>query len=190
MFPNRSGDDDPEVITIIGRKEKAEAAKNHLEKLIKDLVSSLSWYVLIRMFVRLAREREREREREGGGRWDLVMVVRRTCLIRLWRPFPTFPLLLLIHAGQHCWRCDHRQPQVPSPLHPAKGAGTYSSRSHTKGLIQNYQLLVLQGLGGLTWFWYFDAILNIRYRNLCAPPPSKYVRVNHTCICAYAHVCI
>ena len=38
MFPNRSGDDDPEVVTIIGRKEKVYAAKNHLEKLIKDLV--------------------------------------------------------------------------------------------------------------------------------------------------------
>ena len=38
MFPNRSSDDDPEVVTIIGRKEKAEAAKNHLEKLIKELV--------------------------------------------------------------------------------------------------------------------------------------------------------
>ena len=46
MFPNRSSDDDPEVVTIIGRKEKAEAAKNHLEKLIKDLVR-LSVYVYI-----------------------------------------------------------------------------------------------------------------------------------------------
>ena len=51
MFPQRSGDDDPEVVTIIGRKEKVEAAKNHLEKLIKDLV----------------REREREREWEWEG---------------------------------------------------------------------------------------------------------------------------
>ena len=50
MFPQRSGDDDPEVVTIIGRKEKVEGAKSHLEKLIKELVSDV----------------ERERERGGG----------------------------------------------------------------------------------------------------------------------------
>ena len=39
IFPQKSTDDDAEVITIIGRKEKAEAARDHLKKLIKDLVS-------------------------------------------------------------------------------------------------------------------------------------------------------
>ena len=39
IFPQKSTDDDAEVITIIGRKEKAEAARDHLRKLIKDLVS-------------------------------------------------------------------------------------------------------------------------------------------------------
>ena len=39
IFPQKSTDDDAEVITIIGRKEKAEAAKDHLRDLIKDLVS-------------------------------------------------------------------------------------------------------------------------------------------------------
>ena len=91
MFPNRSGDDDPEVVTIIGRKEKAEAAKNHLQKLIKDLVR-LSLYEY-----GLSREREGEGGREGGReRWrvreggreieikregerDLVMVVSHIC---------------------------------------------------------------------------------------------------------------
>jgi hypothetical protein len=50
MFPNRSSDDDPEVITIIGRKEKADAAKSHLEKLIKDLVR-LSVYICVCCFI-------------------------------------------------------------------------------------------------------------------------------------------
>ena len=39
IFPQKSTDDDAEVITIIGRKEKAEAARDHLKGLIKDLVS-------------------------------------------------------------------------------------------------------------------------------------------------------
>lgn len=39
MFPHKSSEDDSEVVTIIGRKEKAEAAKQHLLKLIKELVS-------------------------------------------------------------------------------------------------------------------------------------------------------
>ena len=39
IFPQKSTDDDAEVITVIGRKEKAEAARDHLKKLIKDLVS-------------------------------------------------------------------------------------------------------------------------------------------------------
>ena len=39
IFPHKSSDDDSEMVMIIGRKEKAEAAKEHLEKLIKDLVS-------------------------------------------------------------------------------------------------------------------------------------------------------
>ena len=39
IFPQKSTDDDAEVITIIGRKEKAEAARDHLKELIKDLVS-------------------------------------------------------------------------------------------------------------------------------------------------------
>ena len=38
IFPQRSSDDDAETITIIGKKEKAEAAKDHLQKLIKELV--------------------------------------------------------------------------------------------------------------------------------------------------------
>lgn len=39
IFPHKSSDDDAESVIIIGRKEKAEAAKEHLLKLIKDLVS-------------------------------------------------------------------------------------------------------------------------------------------------------
>lgn len=39
IFPQKGSDDDTEVITIIGRKENADAAKAHLLKLIKDLVS-------------------------------------------------------------------------------------------------------------------------------------------------------
>ena len=38
MFPQKSTEEDSEVVTIIGRKEKAEAAKDHLLKLIQDLV--------------------------------------------------------------------------------------------------------------------------------------------------------
>ena len=38
IFPQKSSDDDAELVTIIGRKEKADAAKEHLLKLIKDLV--------------------------------------------------------------------------------------------------------------------------------------------------------
>ena len=40
MFPQKSSDEEPELVTIIGTKEKAEAARQHLQKLIKDLVSS------------------------------------------------------------------------------------------------------------------------------------------------------
>ena len=47
MFPSRSGDDDPEVVTIIGRKEKVEGAKNHLEKLIKELVRLVCVHVCV-----------------------------------------------------------------------------------------------------------------------------------------------
>lgn len=39
IFPQKSSEEDAELVTIIGRKEKADAAKAHLEKLIKDLVS-------------------------------------------------------------------------------------------------------------------------------------------------------
>lgn len=38
IFPQKSSDDDSETVMIIGTKEKAMAAKEHLEKLIKDLV--------------------------------------------------------------------------------------------------------------------------------------------------------
>lgn len=38
MFPQRNSDDDAETITIIGKKEKADAAKEHLLKLVKELV--------------------------------------------------------------------------------------------------------------------------------------------------------
>ena len=38
IFPQKSSDDETDTVTIIGPKEKAEAAKGHLEKLIKDLV--------------------------------------------------------------------------------------------------------------------------------------------------------
>ena len=37
MFPTKTSGDDSEVITIIGRKEKVEAAKKHMEEMIKDL---------------------------------------------------------------------------------------------------------------------------------------------------------
>jgi dihydroxyacetone kinase-like predicted kinase len=37
IFPQRDSDDDAETITIIGKKEKTEAAKEHLQKLIKEL---------------------------------------------------------------------------------------------------------------------------------------------------------
>jgi predicted PilT family ATPase len=37
IFPQRNSDDDAETITIMGKKEKAEAAKDHLQKLIKEL---------------------------------------------------------------------------------------------------------------------------------------------------------
>ncbi len=39
MFPQKSSEEDCDVVTIIGRKEKAEAAKEHLLQLIQDLVS-------------------------------------------------------------------------------------------------------------------------------------------------------
>ena len=39
IFPQKSTDDDAELVLIIGRKEKAEAAKTHLQQLIQDLVS-------------------------------------------------------------------------------------------------------------------------------------------------------
>ncbi len=38
LFPQKSSEEDSEMVMIIGRKEKAEAAKAHLEKLIKELV--------------------------------------------------------------------------------------------------------------------------------------------------------
>ena len=38
IFPQKSGEEDVELVLIIGRKEKVEAAKAHLEKLIKELV--------------------------------------------------------------------------------------------------------------------------------------------------------
>ncbi len=38
MFPQKSSEEDCDVVTIIGRKEKAEAAKEHLLQLIQDLV--------------------------------------------------------------------------------------------------------------------------------------------------------
>ena len=41
LFPQKSSDDDKEVVMIIGRQEKAEAAKEHLQKLIRDLVSNV-----------------------------------------------------------------------------------------------------------------------------------------------------
>ena len=41
IFPQKSSDDEAEVVMIIGRKEKAEAAKKHLESLIKELVITL-----------------------------------------------------------------------------------------------------------------------------------------------------
>ncbi|CAI8009636.1 Vigilin [Geodia barretti] len=37
IFPQRNSDDDAETITIMGKKEKAEAVKDHLQKLIKEL---------------------------------------------------------------------------------------------------------------------------------------------------------
>ena len=37
MFPTKTNGDDSEIITIIGRKEKVEAAKKHMEEMIKDL---------------------------------------------------------------------------------------------------------------------------------------------------------
>ena len=37
MFPTKTSGDDSEVITITGRKEKVEAAKKHLEGMIRDL---------------------------------------------------------------------------------------------------------------------------------------------------------
>lgn len=44
MFPQKSSEDDSDTVTIIGRKEKAEAVKEHLLKLIQDLVSSICRY--------------------------------------------------------------------------------------------------------------------------------------------------
>ena len=38
FFPQKGSDDDPETITVIGKKENAEAARDHILKLIKDLV--------------------------------------------------------------------------------------------------------------------------------------------------------
>ena len=46
IFPQKSSDDDAEAITIIGKKEQVEAARDHLRKLIKDLVSSKHVLVL------------------------------------------------------------------------------------------------------------------------------------------------
>lgn len=40
IFPNE-GDDDKEVITIIGRKEDAEKAKEELETIIQQIVSCI-----------------------------------------------------------------------------------------------------------------------------------------------------
>jgi predicted PilT family ATPase len=37
IFPHKDSEDDPETITIIGKKEKTEAAREHLQKLIKEL---------------------------------------------------------------------------------------------------------------------------------------------------------
>ena len=37
MFPTKASGDDSDVITITGRKEKVEAAKKHLEGMIRDL---------------------------------------------------------------------------------------------------------------------------------------------------------
>ena len=39
IFPQKSGEEDQGVIAIIGRREKAEAAKVHLQKMVEDLVS-------------------------------------------------------------------------------------------------------------------------------------------------------
>jgi len=37
MFPTKTSGDDSDIITITGRKEKVEAAKKHLEGMIRDL---------------------------------------------------------------------------------------------------------------------------------------------------------
>lgn len=50
LFPQKGSDDDVETITIIGRKENAEAAKAHLQKLIKDLVC-VYVYVRVSMYM-------------------------------------------------------------------------------------------------------------------------------------------
>lgn len=47
IFPQQSSGDDPEVITILGRKEKAMAAEAHIRKLISDLVSALHVVVVL-----------------------------------------------------------------------------------------------------------------------------------------------
>ncbi len=46
IFPQKLSEEDSDTVTIIGRKEKAEAAKEHLLKLIQDLVSFLCDFLL------------------------------------------------------------------------------------------------------------------------------------------------
>ena len=47
MFPTKTSGDDSEVITIIGRKEKVEAAKKHMEQMIKDLENITEETILV-----------------------------------------------------------------------------------------------------------------------------------------------
>jgi len=47
IFPQRSSEEDLDLITVIGREEKAVAAKEHLLKLIEDLVRVTCIYTCV-----------------------------------------------------------------------------------------------------------------------------------------------
>lgn len=72
IFPQQSSGDDPEVITIVGRKEKAIAAEAHIRKLISDLEKVVEDEVKVdpkyhRHFIQRRGQVIREISEENGG---------------------------------------------------------------------------------------------------------------------------
>jgi polyribonucleotide nucleotidyltransferase len=72
IFPRESGDGDQDVIAIIGRKEKTEAAKAHLQKMVEDLEKVIEDDIAVdpkyhRHFIQRRGQVIREISDENGG---------------------------------------------------------------------------------------------------------------------------